>query len=337
MKMLLTGGAGYIGSHTCVELMQAGFDVVIFDNFCNSHPEVIHRIYGVTGKAPTMVRGDVRDAHLLRDVFATHAIAAVVHFAAFKAVAESAAMPLAYYANNLGGLIALLDAMQNAGCRKLVYSSSATVYGQPQTVPIAESHPLSHTSPYGHTKLVGEEMLTSLARADAAWQFAVLRYFNPAGAHPTGRMGEDPNGLPNNLMPFVAQVAVGERPHLKVYGNDYPTADGTGVRDYIHVTDLAAGHVAAVQKLLSHAGGFTVNLGTGRGYSVLEVVKAFEAASGRQVPYQIEPRRAGDVATCYADPTQAQTLLGWQAKLSLADMCGDAWRWQSQNPRGYAA
>lgn len=336
MKILLTGGAGYIGSHTCVALMQAGFEVVILDNFCNSHPKVLERIQGLTGRAPTLVRGDVRDATLLRDFFTTHAIAAVVHLAAFKAVAESAAKPLAYYANNLGGLMALLEAMQAAACRKLVYSSSATVYGQPQGVPITEAHPLSHTNPYGHTKLVSEEMLSALALAEVAWQFAVLRYFNPAGAHPSGRMGEDPAGPPNNLMPYVAQVAVGKRPCLHVYGNDYPTPDGTGVRDYIHVMDLAAGHVAALQRLLGYPGGFTVNLGTGHGYSVLEVVRTFEAASGRRVPYQIEPRRAGDVASCYADPAQAQRLLGWQAQRSLDDMCADAWRWQSQNPLGYA-
>ena len=337
MKILLTGGAGYIGSHTCVALLQAGFDVVILDNFCNSQPEVMRRIESVAGKAAMLVRGDVRDTALVHALFSTHQIAAVVHFAAFKAVGESVAQPLAYYANNLVGMVSLLQAMQAADCRPLVYSSSATVYGQPQEVPITEAHPLGHTTPYGHTKLVGEEMLNALAQAEPAWHFAVLRYFNPVGAHPSGQMGEDPAGLPNNLMPYVAQVAVGQRPCLNVYGNDYATIDGTGVRDYIHVMDLAAGHVAAVQKLLGQAGNFTVNLGTGRGYSVLQVVKAFEAASSRPVPYKIQRRRAGDVASCYADPALAKQLLDWQAHLTLDDMCADAWRWQSQNPHGYAA
>jgi UDP-glucose 4-epimerase len=336
MKILLTGGAGYIGSHTCVALLCAGFEVVILDNFCNSQPEVMRRIESLTGKAPTLVRGDVCDAAVLQALFSAHKIAAVVHFAALKAVGESVLQPLAYYANNLVGMVSLLQAMRVADCYSLVYSSSATVYGQPQVVPITEMHPLGHTSPYGHTKLVGEEMLGALARAEPAWRFAVLRYFNPVGAHPSGQMGEDPAGPPNNLMPYVAQVAVGQRPSLNVYGNSYPTADGTGIRDYIHVMDLAEGHVAALQKLLAQIGSFTVNLGTGRGYSVLQVVKAFEAASGRLVPYQIHPRRAGDVASCYSDPSLAKQLLGWEAQLTLDDMCADTWRWQSQNPYGYA-
>jgi UDP-glucose 4-epimerase len=335
MNILLTGGAGYIGSHTCVALIQAGFTPVILDNFSNSHPAVLERLQCITGQAVACERGDVLDTPWVEDVLRRHSIAGVMHFAGDKAVGESVAQPLKYYRNNIGGAVSLLEAMQAAACRTLVFSSSATVYGDPALVPITESFPRSHTNPYGHTKLVIEDILAAMQVADPAWRLGVLRYFNPVGAHPSGLIGEDPSGIPNNLMPFVAQVAVGKRSYLNVYGNDYPTPDGTGVRDYIHVQDLAEGHVAALQALLEQGKSFTVNLGTGRGNSVLEVVRAFEQASGRPIPYQMAPRRAGDVAQCYADPTLAQSLLGWSARHTLADMCLDAWRWQSGNPDGY--
>ncbi len=283
-----------------------------------------------------MVRGDVRDTALVKQTLVDHGIEAVVHFAALKAVGESVLKPLEYYENNVSGMLSLLHAMRESGCRRLVFSSSATVYGEPQQLPIPETHPRSHGNPYGHSKLMCEDMMAAVVRADPAWQMAVLRYFNPAGAHPSGLMGEDPNGTPHNLLPYVSQVAVGRLACLRIHGNDYPTPDGTGVRDYIHVMDLAAGHVAAVLRLLGAPGGFTLNLGSGRGHSVLEVVAAFEAASGRQIAHSFEPRRAGDVAVLCADPSQAQALLGWEARLSLADMCADAWRWQSANPKGYA-
>ena len=335
-KILLTGGAGYIGSHTCVALVQAGFTPVILDNFSNSHPAVLQRLQAITGQAVACERGDVLDTPLVEAVLRRHGIAGVMHFAGDKAVGESVAQPLKYYRNNIGGAVSLLEAMQAAGCRTLVFSSSATVYGDPASVPITESFPRSHTNPYGHTKLVIEDMLAAMGVADPSWRLGVLRYFNPVGAHPSGQIGEDPGGIPNNLMPYVAQVAVGKRPCLSVYGNDYATPDGTGVRDYIHVQDLAAGHVAALQALVASGGqSFTVNLGTGRGHSVLEVVRAFEQASGQRVPYQFAPRRPGDVAQCYADPALAQSLLGWRATHTLADMCADAWRWQMKNPDGY--
>ena len=335
-KILLTGGAGYIGSHTCVALVQAGFTPVILDNFSNSHPAVLQRLQAITGQAVACERGDVLDTPLVEAVLRRHGIAGVMHFAGDKAVGESVAQPLKYYRNNIGGAVSLLEAMQAAGCRTLVFSSSATVYGDPASVPITESFPRSHTNPYGHTKLVIEDMLAAMGVADPSWRLGVLRYFNPVGAHPSGQIGEDPGGIPNNLMPYVAQVAVGKRPCLSVYGNDYATPDGTGVRDYIHVQDLAAGHVAALQALVASGGqSFTVNLGTGRGHSVLEVVRAFEQASGQSVPYQFAPRRPGDVAQCYADPALAQSLLGWRATHTLADMCADAWRWQMKNPDGY--
>lgn len=335
MNILLTGGAGYIGSHTFVALVAAGFTPIILDNFSNSHPAVLQRLQRITGQAVACEQGDVLDTPWVTDVLRRHQVAGVMHFAGDKAVGESVTRPLKYYRNNIGGAVSLLDAMQAAGCQTLVFSSSATVYGDPATVPITEGFPRQHTNPYGHTKLVIEDMLAAMQVADPGWRLGVLRYFNPVGAHPSGQIGEDPSGIPNNLMPYVAQVAVGKRPYLSVYGNDYATPDGTGVRDYIHVQDLADGHVAALQALLQQGKSFTVNLGTGQGHSVLEVARAFEQASGQPVPYQFAPRRAGDVAQCYADASLAQRLLGWRARLTLADMCADAWRWQSGNPDGY--
>lgn len=338
--ILLTGGAGYIGSHTAVALMEAGFDPVILDNFANSHPVVLQRLQQITGRALPLERGDVLDTPWLLDVLRRHRPAGVVHFAGDKAVGESVADPLKYYRNNLGGATSLLQAMsavatEHGAAPTLVFSSSATVYGDPARVPITEDFPRSHTNPYGHTKLVIEDMLSALRVAQPHWRIGTLRYFNPVGAHDSGLIGEDPAGIPNNLMPYVAQVAVGVREHLNVFGGDYPTPDGTGVRDFIHVMDLARGHVAALQNLLNQGESFTVNLGTGRGHSVLEVVAAFERASGRPVPYRVAPRRAGDVAQCWADVTLASRLLGWQARHTLDEMCADAWRWQRQNPRGY--
>ena len=335
--VLLTGATGYIGSHTWLALQAAGYRVVGVDDFSNSSPEVLNRLHRLTGAAPEFERGDVRDGALLDSVFARARIDAVVHFAAFKAVGESTQRPLNYYANNLGGLIALAQAMQRHACNALVFSSSATVYGNPERLPIREDAALSATNPYGATKLMSEQILRDLAAADPSFAVACLRYFNPVGAHESGTIGEDPRGTPNNLMPYVAQVAVGRRPQLQVFGNDYATPDGTGVRDYIHVTDLAEGHVAALAYLLERRQGLTVNLGTGRGHSVLEVVRAYEAASGRPVPYAFVPRRAGDIAACWADPSLARERLGWQAKLDLARMCADSWRWQTLNPHGFEA
>ena len=333
--ILLTGAAGYIASHTWLALLDAGHDVVGIDDFSNSSPAVLGRIERLAGVRPAFQRASVRDAAALDRVFSAQRVDAVVHFAAFKAVGESTAKPLDYYANNLGGLVALCQAMQAHGCARFVFSSSATVYGQPETLPIREDAPCAATSPYGATKLMGETILRDLGTADAAWRTACLRYFNPVGAHPSGLIGEDPRGTPNNLMPYVAQVAVGRRARLQVFGGDYGTPDGTGVRDYIHVVDLAAGHVAALRHLLDGGDTLTVNLGTGRGHSVLEVVRAYEAASGRDVPFDIVPRRPGDVAACYADATLARDVLGWQARESLARMCEDSWRWQQGNPDGY--
>jgi UDP-glucose 4-epimerase len=336
MKVLVTGGAGYIGSHTCVELMQAGHEVVIFDNLCNSHRAVIGRISKIVGKTPEFAKADVRDLGALREAFARHRFDAVIHFAGLKAVGESVEKPIEYYDNNVQGALTLCRAMAEARVGMLVFSSSATVYGSVSSVPIREDAPLGPTNPYGHSKLMVERILEDLAASDpAAWRIALLRYFNPAGAHPSGLIGEDPQGIPNNLMPNIAQVAVGVRDRLRVFGSDYPTRDGTGVRDYIHVVDLARGHLAALETMQREQRGFTVNLGTGRGISVLEAVSAFERASGRSIPFERVARRAGDVAECYADPTLAQKLLGWKAGCSLDDMCRDAWRWQSMNPRGY--
>jgi UDP-glucose 4-epimerase len=335
-KILVTGGAGYIGSHACVELLQAGREVVVVDNFCNSRPEVLGRIERIAGRPVSFHQCDLRDKAALRGIFREHAIDAVLHFAGLKAVEESVARPLDYYDNNVGGTLALCEAMAEAGVLRVVFSSSATVYGDPDAVPVRENHPLRPTNPYGRSKAMVESILQDLFRSDSAWKVALLRYFNPVGAHESGLIGEDPDGVPNNLMPYIAQVAVGRREALNVYGSDYPTPDGTGVRDYIHVVDLARGHLAALEKLSAADGVLTVNLGTGRGYSVLEVVEAFRQASGRDIPYRFVARRAGDVAACYADPELATRVLGWRAERGLEEMCRDAWRWQSMNPNGYA-
>jgi UDP-glucose 4-epimerase len=335
--ILLTGATGYIASHTWLALQAAGYAVVGIDDFSNSSPEVLNRLQRLSGKAPVFERANVCDEAAMEGVFSRHRIDAVVHFAALKAVGESAQRPLDYYANNVGGLLTLLRTMQRHACRSIVFSSSATVYGQPEALPIREDSPLSATNPYGQTKLIGETILRDLQQADASWRIATLRYFNPVGAHESGLIGEDPRGTPNNLMPYVAQVAVGRRERLSVFGGDYDTPDGTGVRDYIHVVDLAEGHVAALKRLLDAAGSFIVNLGTGRGYSVLELVRAYERASGRSIPFEIAPRRAGDVAACYADPALAQATLGWCAARGLDAMCADSWRWQSLNPNGFGS
>ena len=335
--ILLTGATGYIASHTWLALQAAGFQVVGVDDFSNSSPEVLNRLRELSGQEPVFERASVCDASAMAALFQRHRIDAAVHFAAFKAVGESNAKPLDYYANNIGGLLNVCLTMQQHGVQRLVFSSSATVYGDPQSLPLTEAAPLSATNPYGQTKLMGEQILRDLGASHAQWQTACLRYFNPVGAHESGRIGEDPRGVPNNLMPYVAQVAIGRRPQLSVYGKDYPTVDGTGVRDYIHVVDLAEGHVAALRRLFDAPGSFTVNLGTGRGYSVLEVVAAYAQASGRPVPCQVMPRRPGDIAACYADPARARALLGWTAKHDLARMCEDSWRWQSMNPTGFQA
>ncbi len=333
--ILVTGGAGYIGSHTVVELLSAGHDLLILDNFSNSSPRVLERIEQIAGKRPAVIEGDIRDAALLSKLFAAYDISAVVHFAGLKAVGESVEQPMRYYDNNVVGSLRLFEAMDNAGVHRLVFSSSATVYGDPHAVPIDENFPLQATNPYGRSKLHIEEMLRDIGRADPRWRVALLRYFNPVGAHASGLIGEDPQGIPNNLMPFVAQVAVGRRAELSVFGSDYATPDGTGVRDYIHVVDLARGHLAALSALDKQEGVFPVNLGTGRGYSVLEVVAAFEKACGRKIEYRLVDRRPGDVASCYADPKRACQLLGWSAERDIDTMCADAWRWQSANPLGY--
>jgi len=335
-RVLLTGATGYIASHTWLALAAAGYEVVGIDNFVNSSAEVLARLQALGGKAPDFVEADVRDKAALETVFASQPIDAVVHFAALKAVGESTAKPLAYFANNVGGLLSLCEVMAAHGCKTIVFSSSATVYGKPERLPIDEDAPLSTTSPYGATKLMGEEILREVQAADPSWAVALLRYFNPVGAHESGMIGEDPRGTPNNLMPYVTQVAVGKRDRLRVFGNDYDTPDGTGVRDYIHVQDLADGHVAALRYLLDAKRSITANLGTGRGYSVLELVRAFERASGRDVPCEIVARRPGDVDACYADPSRARRLLGWQARRDIDAMCADSWRWQRMNPNGYS-
>jgi UDP-glucose 4-epimerase len=332
----VTGGAGYIGSHTCVELLAAGHTVVVIDNLCNSKEAALERVQEIAGRPLAFVKADLRDGAALDTVFREYSFDAVIHFAGLKAVGESTEIPLDYYDNNVGGTLTLCRAMGNAGVRALVFSSSATVYGDPASVPIREDFPLSATNPYGRTKLFIEEILRDLHRSQRDWDIALLRYFNPVGAHVSGRIGEDPNGIPNNLMPFVAQVAIGKQPELRVFGDDYDTPDGTGVRDYIHVVDLARGHLAALERLNAHPGVVTYNLGTGRGYSVLEMARAFERASGRAVPYRVVARRPGDIAQCYADPTLASAELGWQAQLGIDDMVRDGWRWQSANPDGYA-
>ncbi|MES1982996.1 MAG: UDP-glucose 4-epimerase GalE [Pseudomonadota bacterium] len=334
--ILVTGGAGYIGSHTCIELIAAGHEIVAVDNLSNSRIESIQRVEQITGKSVPLVIADVSDRDALRNIFRNYEIHAVIHFAGLKAVGASVATPLLYYQNNVSGSITLLEVMSEFGVKRLVFSSSATVYGDPHTVPIREDFPLSATNPYGRSKLMIEDILRDLAKSDPDWRIALLRYFNPVGAHESGRIGEDPNGIPNNLMPFISQVAVGRRKELCVFGNDYPTHDGTGVRDYIHVVDLAAGHLAALQVLEDQTSILTVNLGTGQGYSVLDMVRAFEKANNCTIPYRIVSRRPGDIASCYADPTLAYQLLKWRAVRDLETMCRDAWRWQSQNPHGYA-
>lgn len=335
--ILLTGAAGYIASHTWLALLTAGFSVVGLDNFANSSPAVLERLRLICGEELDFVMGDVRDSSVLSTLFHTRDIDAVVHFAALKAVGESVSKPLDYYANNIGGLLTLCEVMRAHDCKTLVFSSSATVYGNPQQLPIREDAARSTTNPYGATKLISEDILLDLGRADPSWTIALLRYFNPVGAHPSGLIGEDPRGTPNNLMPYVTQVAVGRRDRLQVFGNDYATTDGTGVRDYIHVMDLADGHVAALRYLLDVKRPIIANLGTGSGTSVLELVRAFEKASGRQVPYEIVARRPGDIDACYADPARAHELLGWRATRDLDAMCADSWRWQSMNPSGLAA
>jgi UDP-glucose 4-epimerase len=335
--ILLTGATGYIASHTWLALLAAGHEVVGIDNFSNSSPQVLQRLHTLAGRTPDFVQADVCDLRAVNAVFASRRIDAVVHFAAFKAVGESAAQPLAYYANNLGSLFTLCAAMAQHGCKNLVFSSSATVYGEPQQLPIREDAALSSANPYGATKLMGENILRDLERADPQWRMALLRYFNPAGAHESGLIGEDPRGVPSNLMPYIAQVAVGKRERLRIFGSDYDTPDGTGVRDFIHVLDLADGHVAALRHLLDARRSITANLGTGQGHSVLELVRAFEKASARSIPVEMVARRPGDVAACYADPSLANERLGWRASRGLAQMCADSWRWQSQNPNGLGA
>ncbi len=334
-KILLTGGAGYIASHTAICLLEAGFEVLALDNFCNSQAEAVRRVEQISGKSLPLIEGDIRDAALLRQVFSQYDICAVVHFAGLKAVGESTAQPLRYYDNNVAGTVNLCQVMAEFGVKQLVFSSSATVYGDARQMPIREDAPRSATNPYGQSKLMLEYILADLQASDPSWRIAILRYFNPVGAHESGMIGEDPNGPPNNLMPFISQVAVGKRAQLSVFGNDYPTADGTGVRDYIHVMDLADGHVKALQYLQQQPGLVTVNLGTGQGYSVLQMVQAFSEINQVAVPYQIVARRPGDIAECYADPAKAKALLGWQASRTLADMVQDSWRWQQQNPDGY--
>ncbi len=334
--ILITGGAGYIGSHACVEFLAAGYDIVVYDNLSNSSALALDRVRELSGLDFPFVQGDIRDRAALDALFKTHDIDAVIHFAGLKAVGESVAKPLLYYDNNIAGSVTLFEAMQSAGVKTIVFSSSATVYGDPASVPIREDFPVgATTNPYGRSKLIIEQILGDVAVSDPGWSIALLRYFNPVGAHKSGRIGEDPRGIPNNLMPYIAQVAVGRREYLNVFGNDYPTPDGTGVRDYIHVVDLAQGHVRAVEKLAEGPGVRVWNLGTGQGYSVLDMARAFEQASGRPVPYRIAPRRAGDIAQCWADPAKAERELGWRATRGLAEMCEDTWRWQAQNPEGY--
>ncbi|MEA2049092.1 MAG: UDP-glucose 4-epimerase GalE [Campylobacterota bacterium] len=336
MAILVTGGAGYIGSHTVVLLIEAGHEIVIFDNFCNASKEAITRVEKIVGQKIITIEGDIRNAEDLHNVFNTHTIQAVIHFAGLKAVGESVAEPLKYYDNNVHGTSVLCSVMAKHGCKSIVFSSSATVYGDPHTTPILETFPLSATNPYGRSKLFIEEILRDLYISDNAWNIILLRYFNPVGAHPSGTIGEDPNGIPNNLMPFIAQTAVGKRDCLSVFGGDYNTPDGTGVRDYIHVMDLAEGHVKALEKIDKISDVLTVNLGTGVGYSVLDMIKAFEEASGIKVPYKVVARRAGDIATCFADPSYAKEVLGWEAKKGVKEMCEDTWKWQSNNPNGYS-
>ncbi len=335
MKILVTGGAGYIGSHTCLELLQAGYEVTVVDNLDNSKEASLERVQELTGRTLTFHRIDLLEKEALDDIFSSHSVEMVIHFAGLKAVGESVSMPLRYYQNNVAGTLNLCEVMMAHEVKNLVFSSSTTVYGDPHTVPVTEEFPLSATNPYGRSKLMIEEILRDLYVAEPCWNIAILRYFNPVGAHPSGRIGEDPNGIPNNLFPYITQIAVGKLAELSVFGDDYPTPDGTGIRDYIHVVDLAIGHLRALEKLMECPGVVTYNLGTGRGYSVLEVISAFEKASGKKIPYRIVDRRPGDIAATYADPSKAREELGWSAERDIYDMCVDAWRWQSNNPRGY--
>ncbi|MDO4621887.1 MAG: UDP-glucose 4-epimerase GalE [Eubacteriales bacterium] len=336
MRILVTGGAGYIGSHTCVELLQAGYDVVVLDNLYNSNEKAIERIEQIAGKKVKFYKDDMRDRAAVEKIFRENEIDAVIHFAGLKAVGESVRKPIEYYETNIGGTLVLTDVMRNFGCKNIIFSSSATVYGDPAQIPITEECPKGTcTNPYGWTKWMQEQILTDIHTADNEWNVILLRYFNPIGAHKSGLIGEDPKGIPNNLLPYVAQVAIGKLPKINVFGNDYPTPDGTGVRDYIHVVDLAIGHVKAVEKLAAKEGVFVCNLGTGNGYSVLDVIHAFEKACGKELPYEIQPRRAGDIATCYAECAKAEKELGWKAQYGIDEMCEDSWRWQSQNPNGY--
>ena len=335
-NILITGGAGYIGSHTAVELLNQGYEVTVFDNLCNSSQESLKRVEELTGKKVTFYEGDVCDHAALETLFQKESIDAVIHCAALKAVGESVRKPLEYYQNNITGTLTLMNAMRNANVKRIVFSSSATVYGNPEVMPITEDCPKGQcTNPYGWTKSMMEQIMTDLQKSDPEWNVILLRYFNPVGAHKSGRIGEDPKGIPNNLMPYISQVAVGKLEKLGVFGNDYDTPDGTGVRDYIHVVDLAIGHVKAIDYILTNPGLDIINLGTGVGYSVLDMVKAFSKACGKEIPYEIKPRRAGDIARCYADPSKALKILGWKAERGLDEMCEDTWRWQSQNPNGY--
>ncbi len=337
MSILVAGGAGYIGSHTCVELLEAGYEVVVVDNLYNASEESLKRVEKITGKTVTFYEADILDKEALNKIFDAHEIEAVIHFAGYKAVGESVQKPIEYYHNNMTGTLVLCDVMRAHGVKNIVFSSSATVYGDPAQIPITENCPKGQpTNPYGWTKSMLEQVLTDIHTSDNEWNVILLRYFNPIGAHKSGIIGEDPKGIPNNLVPYVAQVAVGKRPCLGVFGNDYDTPDGTGVRDYIHVVDLAAGHVKAIEKLRENPGVEVYNLGTGNGYSVLQVVAAFEKACGHAIPYEIKPRREGDIATCYCDPQKAKEDLGWEAKYGIEEMCEDSWRWQSTNPDGYA-
>ena len=337
MNILVTGGAGYIGSHTCVELLSRGYGVVVIDNLCNSNPKSLERVEMLTGKKPKFYEGDVRDEALLRKIFAENEISAVIHFAGLKAVGESVAQPWRYYDNNLNSTLVLTKVMKEVGMKNIIFSSSATVYTADNEMPLRETSRTGNcTNPYGWTKYMTEQILSGISHADPAWSVVLLRYFNPIGAHESGMIGEDPRGIPNNLMPYITQVAIGRRDHLSVFGNDYDTPDGTGVRDYIHVVDLARGHVAAVKYITAHKGCEVFNLGTGVGYSVLDMVNTFQTVNGVSVPYEIVARRPGDIATCYADPAKSEKVLGWKAEHTLADMCRDSWNWQSKNPNGFA-
>lgn len=336
MAILVTGGAGFIGSHTCVELLDAGYDVIVYDNLYNASEKSLERVKELTGKEVPFVKGDILDPVMLEKVFTENKIESVIHFAGLKAVGESVAKPWEYYNNNIAGTLTLVDAMRKHGCKNIIFSSSATVYGDPAEIPITENCPKGQcTNPYGWTKSMLEQILSDIQKADNEWNVILLRYFNPIGAHPSGRMGENPNGIPNNLMPYITQVAVGKLKELGVFGNDYDTPDGTGVRDYIHVVDLAKGHVAAISKIQENPGLKIYNLGTGHGYSVLDIVTNFEKANGIKIPYSIKPRRAGDIATCYCDPALAKAEMGWEAQYGIEEMCRDSWNWQKNNPNGY--